>query len=310
MMKTMLTVNSKIDGLPLDVLIYECENAKGIVQICHGMSEYKERYVPFMKFLYDNGYVSIIHDHRGHGKSVKSEEDLGYMGDGGYEAMIDDVRTINEFAKEHYPNLPVILFGHSMGSMVVRAYAKQYDFTINGLIVCGSPSENKLAGVAKTMSKTMMITKGGHYRSDFLNNLAFGSYNKNIKKPNSKNSWLATDMNVVKKYDNDDLCGFVFTTNGFYNLFSLMQYCYDKKGWAMENSDLPIHFIAGSSDPCIVSQKAFSDAVNVMRDVGYKTVTGKLFPKMRHEILNEIGKERVYSDIVNNINKWCRQYSR
>lgn len=307
MIRTTFTINSPVDNLPLDVLLFECECPKGIVQICHGMSEHKERYIPFMKYLYDHGYASIIHDHRGHGKSVLSVDDIGYLYDGGHKALVEDVYAVNQFIHEKYPNLPVVLFGHSMGSLVVRAFTKEKDDTIDGLIVCGSPSENKLAAVGKSLSKIIMKTKGGKYHSNLIHEMAFGSYNKGIKRARSKNSWLCTDPTVVEKYDKDELCGFVFTANGFYNLFDMMQYVYNKTGWKKTNEKLPIHFIAGSNDPCITSQKLFSDAVNFMRGIGYKSVTSKLYPKMRHEILNEVGKERVYSDVVENMNVWCRR---
>lgn len=66
---------SKQDGLTLSVLWTEPEKkVRGVVQISHGMSEHKERYLPFMKFLAGHGYAAVIHDHRGHGGSVREKK--------------------------------------------------------------------------------------------------------------------------------------------------------------------------------------------------------------------------------------------
>lgn len=312
MEKISMKINSKVDGLPLDTLLYECEDepAKGVVQLCHGMCEHKERYIPFMKELCKNGYNVIIHDHRGHGGSVLSKDDLGFMSEGGHKALVLDTLAVNEFVHDKYPALPVYLFGHSMGSLVVRMYLKQYDRTIDGLIVCGSPSENPLAGVGKFLAKLIMLIRGEHYRSKFLDKLAFGSYNKNIAFPASEHSWICTDDAVVIEYCNDELCGFLFTANGFYNLTDMSKQVYEKRDWNVTKKELPIHFIAGESDPCIVSESAFKSAVNFLKARGYTNVTSKLYPKMRHEVLNEKGKEEVYSDVIAILNKFLEGLQR
>ena len=150
------TIVSRADGLAVSILTCRpaTEGPKAVVQLVHGMCEHKERYVPFMEFLADNGIASIIHDHRGHGESVKSARDLGYFYEGGYLAMIDDIKTVTDKAKNEFPGLPVVLFGHSMGSMAVRSYSKRYDGSICGLIVCGCPSRNGGAGLAKSVPST------------------------------------------------------------------------------------------------------------------------------------------------------------
>ena len=117
-------IESEADGLDISVLAVVPDETpyKGILQLVHGMSEYKERYLPFMEYMAKKGYVCVIHDHRGHGKSVRSKEDLGYMYGGGADAMLQDIHTVNCLIKDHFPGIPLILFGHSMGSLAVRAY--------------------------------------------------------------------------------------------------------------------------------------------------------------------------------------------
>jgi len=299
MQKKEVILPSNQDGLDLSVLQVKPEGEiKGIVQISHGMAENKERYLEFMQFLAQNGYVSIIHDHRGHGKSVIRKEDLGYFYDNKAEYIVEDLKQVTDYIKEQYPNKPLILFGHSMGSMVVRKYIKKYNNNINKLIVCGSPSQNKLVGVALVVVALQKIFHHDHYRSKLIQNLTFSSYNKGVENPASPNSWICRDTKVVEAYDASDLCGFVFTLNGFQNLFHLSKDIYSKKGWKMENKALPIFFIAGADDPTILSKEAWLEAQEFLKKLGYTNISNKLYPKMRHEILNEIGKEQVYQDVL------------
>ena len=163
---------SDADGLNISVL--RCEPAgqpQGIVQLVHGMAEHKERYEDFMRFLAEHGYVSVLHDHRGHGKSVKEEADLGYMYNSGGAYLIDDIRQLNAQLHQEYPTMPVYMFGHSMGSLAVRAYLKRYDDTIDALIVCGSPSKNPAAGAGRLLAR-LLITAARSFRKWHLEKTA------------------------------------------------------------------------------------------------------------------------------------------
>ena len=123
MIKKDFTVVSDYDGLPLQGVIFQPETeVKGIVQIVHGMCEHKKRYEAFMQFLCKNGYVAACYDQRGHGETVEKEEDLGWFGDYKAKAVVDDCAQVTRYLKNEYPDTPVFLFGHSMGSMVVRCY--------------------------------------------------------------------------------------------------------------------------------------------------------------------------------------------
>lgn len=303
----MKTINFQIksgsDGLMLDVIKVIPDTApKGIVQISHGMAEHKERYLPFMEFLAENGYVSIINDHRGHGKSLRSKDDRGFFYEKFAGFIVKDLLEINQYIRKEFPGIPLTLFGHSMGSLVVRKYAKFYDLTIDKLIVCGSPSENPASGVALTLAKVIEAVKGDHHRSGLIQNMAFSAYRKGFTEP-SPNCWLSSNQDNVEAYDACEDDGYVFTTNGFRNLFTLMIDAYDPKGWALKNKDLPIFFIAGEFDPCIVSKEQWEKAQQRMREIGYSNVRGVLFDGMRHEILQETKKQKVFDAILDFLNE-------
>lgn len=290
---------SEADGLRISSLSIcpEEQPYKGVIQIVHGMSEHKERYEPFMEYMAALGYVTVIHDHRGHGQSVRSGDDLGYMYGGGAEAMLQDIGTVNKELRSQFPDLPLILFGHSMGSLAVRAFASQHDDCLDMLIVCGSPSNRKARILGKAIAGVEGRLFGMHHRSRILEFLSFGSFAVRFPKEKNKNAWICSDPEVYKEYTESELCGFTFTDDAYLALFDLMKKAYDEKSWNCTRPDLPILFISGADDPCLGSVRQFASAVQSMRHVGYRDVKGKLYPGMRHEILNEKDKERVYRDI-------------
>lgn len=299
-MKEERVLVSEADGLKLQVLaVYPQKKIRGILQIVHGMSENKERYLPFMEYMADQGLAVIIHDHRGHGGSVKSRQDLGYFYGGGAGMLVADTHQITLYARQRWPEVPLVLMGHSMGSMVVRAYAKKYDADLDALIVCGSPGKNPLAGAGRLLVRCMKPFFGAYHRSNLLKNMSFGSFAKKFPDESSEFSWCCSDPEVVRAYEESPLCGFTFTLDGYMGLLELMQETYSYRGWKVKNPGLPIAFVAGAEDPCVGSKKKFAHAVGFMRSVGYRRVKGKLYPGMRHEILNEKGKEKVYQDL------WC-----
>lgn len=290
-------IKSDFDGLNLSCLLYIPDSIKGIIQIVHGMAEHKERYIYFMERLCESGYVVFAHDHRGHGKSIKTEEDLGYFYDSTGKAIVDDCHQMTIYLKNKFKNVPLILFGHSMGSLVVRAYTKKYDFDIDKLIVCGSPSENSAATAAKVLIDLDILRKGDRYISKTFTSLATGAYGKAY--PNEGlNSWISKNKQNVDNYNNDPLCGFPFTLNGYRNLMILMQEAYAKKGWILKNSLLPIMFISGSGDPCAESKEKWLKAIGSMKSHGYKNVSGKMYEGYRHEILQEDCKDEIVNDVL------------
>ena len=298
MVKKEFTLQSNYDELPLSCIICEPQNSpKGIVQLVHGMCEHKERYLEFMEFLCENGYVAACHDHRGHGDSVKSEADFGWFGDYDGKAVVDDAVQFSRYLKEEYAGLPLILFGHSMGSLVVRCYVREHDEEIDKLIVCGSPSKNPLSGVAIFLEKCIRLFKGARHRSKMLAFLATGKGDKQFP-GEGKCAWLSKNKESVAAYLASPKCSYRFTCNGFENLFKLLKRTYTKKGYEVKNPNLPIHFVAGGDDPVIVNEKQWFNAVEFMKSLGYEQVTGKLYDGLRHEILQELERKEVYQDLL------------
>lgn len=287
---------SEKDCLQLEVAILEPkEKPKGIVQISHGMSEHKERYYEFMKYLSENGYICVIHDHRGHGASVKNKRDLGYFYAEDINYIIDDLYQITKYIKNKYPDLKINLFAHSMGTLVARGYLKKYDDKINKMILSGPPTENSMALLGLMIAKFLNIFYKKNVPNKLLNNLTFGNYSKDV---NKKNEWICLNEDIVEAYNKDELCGYIFTTNGFINLYKLMINAFKKNNWNMKNKNLPIYIIAGRNDKVIQNEEKFTKLSKFITERGYKNVQSKLYNDMKHEILNEKNNKIVYKDIL------------
>ncbi|MBQ6475210.1 MAG: alpha/beta hydrolase [Clostridia bacterium] len=291
-------IKSPADGLMIDCLEYKTPSEpKAVVQMAHGMCEYKDRYIPLMEYLSAHGYICIMNDHRGHGKSIRSMDDLGHFYEPGGQGLITDMLAVTDYIQKTYPDLPLLMFGHSMGSFAVRTYIKEHDDLIKGLIVCGSPSDTPARGMGKVILNILKLFKGAHGKSNLADNLFSKSFNKNFKEEGPC-AWICTDPEVVKAYLADPFCGYSFTINGYQSLMYLMSETYSKKGWKVSNPDLPIRFISGENDPCATDRAHFLKAVDFIRSVGYRNVEEKMYPGMRHEIHNEKGKEQVWQDIL------------
>ena len=287
---------SEADGTALEgTIVYPDQAPKGIVQISHGMAEYRGRYLPFLEFLADAGYLGVIHDHRGHGSSAASPRELGYFGKAGWRGAVADLSLVTSYLQNRNPGLPVYLFAHSMGTMIARIFLKDHDAQIQKLVLCGPPTQNRMAGLGIFLTRLLTAFCGAHHRSAFLQLLSFAGY---AKKGESKTAWICSNPETVRAYDAHPLCGFTFTLNGFEALFSLMQQCFSKKGWHMRHKDLPILLMAGSDDPVIQSEAAFASAARFLQQRGYQDVSQKLYPGLRHELLNERGNRAIYEDIL------------
>lgn len=286
---------SQRDQLPLELAVIEPEGPPiGIVQILHGMAEHKERYYNFMEYLADKGYICVIHDHRGHGASVREPGQLGYFYTEDGSMIVDDAFQVTEYIKDRSGALKLCLFSHSMGTLVARNYLKKYDDQIDRLVLCGPPTKNGMVKLAQILARVSQVFYKEDAPNPFLNALALGPYNKGFAE---KNGWISSDKEAVAAYNSDPLCGFVFTTNAFINLFQLQRSAFESKDWIPQNRQLPILLIAGAEDPVIQSEAKFYALEKFLNDLGYVHTRTQLYKKKRHELLNEQGHLDVYKDI-------------
>ena len=297
-MVTKMTLRSSYDDLDISVIDVRPDGeVKAVIQISHGMCGCKERFLPFMEYMAQRGVACLAGDHRGHGGSVKSKDDLGYMYDGGYQALVADMRMITTWIHREYPALPIYLLGHSMGSLAARVYAKDDDSEIDGLILCGSPSWNPMARLGVLLTSVMCMIGMSRRHMVRSQRTTSDRYNRSFASEGYQ-AWTCSDPEVRKSLMENPLCNFAMTANGSCNLMKMMVATYDKVPWMVSNPELPVVFLSGADDPMMLDERRFHKSAQHLCDKGYHNVSSALYPNMRHEILNEIGKEQVWDDVL------------
>lgn len=276
------------------------EKPKAILQISHGMMEHIERYQEFATFLNSNGILVVGSDHLGHGGSVNSPDELGYFGHHHADKhLVDDLFQVTKIIKESYPDIPYFIFGHSMGSYLVRRYLMEYGNEIDGAIMEGSGNQpHLLTGIGLLMVKLMKRFKKDTYRSRFVTKMIFGGYTKRIKNAKSSAAWLTSDVEILQKFRSDTRCGFIFTLNGYETLFQSIRYVTKMSNIRKIPKDTPILIISGSEDPVGGYGKDVKKAYYNMKKAGIQKVDLKLYQGLRHETLNEVSRNQVYQDIL------------
>jgi alpha-beta hydrolase superfamily lysophospholipase len=273
---------------------------KGVVQIAHGMAEHINRYKDFAGFLVENGFVVCANDHLGHGQSVVSPDDWGNIPlKNGKDILVEDVNQLRSLVAAHYPNVPYFLFGHSMGSFIVRSYCMRYASGLAGVVVCGTGQLAPILSKAGNLLAHLISGfKGEQHKSKLLESMGIGAYSKQIAKARTKLDWLSVSEDNVDAYIADPACGFTFSTGGDAALTALTAEIVSPACPAAIPLDLPMFFIAGSQDPVGDNGKGVLQAAEALRKTGHEQVEVKLYPGMRHEILNEANHEVVYQDVL------------
>lgn len=269
-----------------------------VLQICHGMIEYIDRYDGFARFMADRGFVVVGNDHLGHGKSVCSDEGLGYFKEKKPgEALVKDAHHLTVLIKKMYPDTPYYLMGHSMGSFVTRRYICDYGYELDGVIVMGTghqPTPVVLGG--KLLSDITGLLKGSRYRSSLLSKIMFGAYNKRIKNVRTANDWLTRDEAVVDEYNAGKLTTFLFTVNGYRGLMNMILYVRNPHNIARIPEKLPMLMMSGLDDPVGEYGKGVYRAYNTYHG-HLDDIDLRLYEDCRHELCNELNKKDIYEEI-------------
>ncbi len=303
-MKSKFTLPVSQDTLLKGYIYTPDKDAEAIIVICHGMAEHIKRYDNFAKFLSSNNIIVLGYDQRGHGETLTTQEDMGYMSDiDNFEAMIGDLLSIVNYAKQLFTKLPIYIIGHSMGSFILQRYIQLYGNSINGAILSGSAlNKGLLIDVGYFLACLITKFRGRRYRSKLMDKLSLGPFNKPFKPNRTSVDWLSRDEKVVDKYVEDPLCGKLFTVSYFLDLTKNFKNL--NRNYELIPKNLPILMFSGSNDPVGGCGKTVTKLHNKLKQIGITDLTFKLYEGGRHEMLNEINKEEVYEDIK----KWLKQH--
>lgn len=282
--------------------IHGCEfvpeqTPRAVVAIHHGMAEHMERYAEFVDYLTSKGIAVFMHDMANHGRSNQNPDDLGFFGKkDGWLGLIKDYKTVFELSKKEYPDKKHIVFGHSMGSFVVRCFDARYPSLSDCSVYMGTGGTNDAAGIGIKVSDLIAAVKGAHHRSKLMDQLAFGKYNAKFDKRTAYD-WLTRNHEIVDQYVADPLCGFMFTIKGMNDLLHLNTAANCDEWYSKIRKDLPVLLISGAQDPVGEYSKGIDEVYDKLIKSGHTAVAEKLYPECRHEVLNELNKEEVYDDI-------------
>ena len=267
---------------------------RGLFHVVHGMNEHMERYDLFMREMAEQGYLCYGFDNLGHGRTVNSDSELGYLVD--WRFMVADVQNVSRMMKrENGVALPCFLMGHSMGSFIARCASNPQIW--NKVIYMGTGGPNPAAKPGLLLIKRRIRQEGAYAHSPEIQKLAFGSYSKHFKAEADSIAWLSNKKEVRDAYRRDKFCTFSFTLNGYYNLVKLQTLSNSKTWFNHVSADLPILLLSGTDDPVGSYGKGVAAVYRLLKRYG-KNVKLKLYQSYRHEILNDDSHDEVVRDIL------------
>ena len=271
----------------------------GVLQIAHGITEYALRYEPFARFMNGKGFVVAANDHLGHGHSVAPDAAMYWFGEqDGWFHVVDDMETLRRRSERRYRGLPCFLLGHSMGSFLARTYLIRYPGAVRGAILMGTAQQSRamLAG-GLALAELIGRKEGFRHSSERVNRIAFGAYNRPFAPNRTQHDWLSANPENVDDYIADPHCGGLATIGLFRDMLGGMAFNSQAKNLAKMDKATPVLFVSGAEDPVGDMGKGVLRAYESFLAAGVRDVTLKLYPGMRHEILNEADKHRVYADL-------------
>ena len=272
----------------------------GVVQIAHGVAEYGGRYAPFARYLCSHGYVVVANDHLGHGRSVIEGCPMVYLGDeDGWRHVVDDMEALRRQVSRVFPDKPYFLFGHSMGSFLSRTHLICYPGVLDGCILCGTGHQSPvLIAGGKLIADREIRRLGRKAFSVKADKLAFGAYNQHFQPARTRFDWISANEANVDAYIADPLCGGDTTLGLFRDMLDGLSIITKQSQMNKMDKELPVLFISGDQDPVGDMGKGVEKAYRCFRKAGLRDVSMKLYHGLRHEILNENGKQYVYRDVL------------
>ena len=289
------------DGYQLALRIYDTGTPKAVVKCIHGMEEYQDRYAFFAEFLQEAGYTVVTADLRGHGANAPR---LSHIADrDGHLRLLEDEEAILNFIHERWPGVPVVLFGHSMGTIIARVFLQKFSREFHKVVLSGYPNPNGAAGAGIALTEVLSSVKGADGYSKLVDGMVLGPFSKAVPNARTPQDWLSVNPENVRRYIADPLCGVRFTLGSYNTLFHLIRMMDSPELYEEVWKELPILMISGADDPCTGGEKGRADSENRLRRAGFRDLEIVTLSGMRHEILNESAREDVCRIILEFIGK-------
>src|SRR6478609_5847792 len=290
-----------LDGVDLFVYCWlPIEQPKAAVQIAHGLAEHAGRYARLAEALTSAGYAVYANDHRGHGRTVKSADDLGFFAErDGWRKCVDDLWQLNRHIAAKHSGLPIVLLGHSMGSTLAEQFMGDHGDVLAGVVLSGANGKpTSLAKLGRAIVRAERVRLGARGKSKLVQSLTFDAFNKNFAPARTAFDWLSRDPAEVDKYVADPLCGFSATVQLWLDLLA---------GWAEVSraahrnrvpKQLLLYLIAGERDPVSGNTRQLGPWMAEYRAAGLVNLAHKFYPDARHELFNETNRDEVTHDLI------------
>ncbi len=275
---------------------------KAVVHIAHGLAEHAGRYERLAETLTENGYVVFANDCRGHGKTAQAMEDIGHFADeSGWQRILHDIEELVRLERNEFFGHRIILFGHSMGSLVAQHLATRDLFDAvamsgaNGIV---SP----LARIGKLIAKLERWRLGKRGKSELINKLSFDAFNKAFQPNRTSFDWLSRDETEVDRYIADSMCGFLASTQLWADLLDAMTEAARPEFRARVPKQMPVYLFSGSRDQVNEEGRGSTALAEYYRSIGMEKVSYRIFTQARHETLNELNRDEVTEHLVDWMN--------
>ena len=288
----------------LEIFVYlwlpDGEALRGIVQIAHGMGEHAGRYERVARHLTAAGYGVYANDHRGHGRTAPSSDDLGHMADeDGWSRAVRDLHAINRRIAADHPDVPRVLLGHSMGSLMAQQYLIEYGDTVAAAVLSGSTGDpGPMRRIGGWIARFERLRLGKRGMSGLMLLLLFGRANKAFEPARTDFDWLSRDRHEVAAYIADPLCGFVLTVQSLIDMLDALGRIYTPEMLARVPNELPLLIFSGEEDPIHDGGRGLDKLVAGYEAAGLGRVTRRIYERGRHEMFNETNRDKVVSDLV------------
>ncbi|MGY3725348.1 Lysophospholipase, alpha-beta hydrolase superfamily [Granulicatella balaenopterae] len=277
----------------------------GIVQLNHGMCDYINRYDRFAYYLAKHNFVVIGHDHIGHGNTALNRDDLGkFIPVNSGEVLVEDMYTITKFVKAHYPDLPIVIQGHSMGSIILRKYLIEHGDEVDGAVVMATSYTTKNENNFNLMMlNNFQIVFGKHRRSQIASRIVSYIHNHQFAEDRIENAWISSDMNEVITNNYDPMCAYNFTLNGYHTIVRLQKEIEDEALIQKMPKNLPLLLASGEKDTLGGNGEGIKKLAEKYRQLGMENVTMMIFENGRHDLLHE----KDYMTVYKSIEAWIKE---
>jgi len=300
-------IETASDGIELVCYKNIPKKPKAALLILHGSIEHGQRYFDLGEYLVKNDIAVYTFDQRGHGQTAVNDDDVAYFSDQpkGWFQSVADIKQIVDMVKEENPNVPLTIFGHSMGSFLLRTFIAMHPDAQGKAIASGTADTAKaLTAFGRLLCWVIAGTKGRKYRSEMVHGLVYGALNSRVKNPRTSYDFITTDEKIVDQYIADPRCGNLVTVEYAQEMLRGIAFNSKKSTYEMVNKALPLFIVSGENDPVAGVKRAdLNRVINGYKKANLKKLEVKIYPNMRHEIVNEIERQIVYDDIKNYILK-------